>query len=665
MCGVLLPVLLAVASRAQAQAPVITPAGDPSIAADTIYRLAADSARHGDDLVVILFDDGVVRIDETGRGTRTYRQIVHVLRQQAVARFAERRLRYSPDHEKLVINWVRVLRPDGTVISEGPAQQQESDVAARVSNPVYVNEKGIRLSLGGVAPNTIIDMSFTMEELEPYLPGDFYTHRNLFSAPQAPVLRSRFIFDVPAGVEPRITERNLEFSARVHERDGRSTWTWATADVSEYRPEAFSPDTNSVQTYIVASLPLTWSGIAQWYHSLSHDRYTLGPAERAKLDEVVGGATTRLDTIRAVHRWVAQDIRYVSVSLGIGGYQPRLPAETIATGFGDCKDKTTLFIGALRTLGISADPVLLNRSASLVRPEHPSIRQFNHLIAAVREGTSTTFTDLTSAWTPYGELPLSEQGGFAVIVRGDGRAEEVRLPKIAPDARRIAYRIEGVLGEDGLLTGVLEETSTGPGFESRRSLFGAPLDSARRAGVMRALLGIIPGATGDSIHGFDGRDLYAPVHYRLIFSGGRVAAQTGGLFLFTFPFGVLPASNRIRALEAMPERRTSINAEEVLRSPPPTTLVVDMRVTLPEGWRARVPDDVFVRSDFGTYSTEYSQEGRVLRILRTEISAVGIYPPGRFDDVIEFFRAIGADENNRSILIEPGGRVSDSTAHES
>src|SRR5690606_18788688 len=93
-------------------------------------------------------------------------------------------------------------------------------------------------------------------------------------------------------------------------------------------------------------------------------------------------------------------------------------------------------------------------------------------------------------------------------------------------------------------------------------------------------------------------------------------------------------------------------AEEVLRPLPPTTNVVTMRVTLPEGWRARLPEDVVVQSDFGTYSTEYSQEGRVLRIVRTEASAVGIHPPDRLPDVLDFFRAIAADENNHTIVID-------------
>jgi transglutaminase-like putative cysteine protease len=646
--------LFSCASRALAQAPAITTAGDPSVNADTIYALAVDPAEHAQDAVVFLLDDGVVKLDAGGRGTRTYRQIVQVLRQQVVSAFAERRLRYAPDQEKLTLNWARVLRPSGEVISDRPAQTQETDVPAALSNPVYVNQRELRLSLGGVAANTIIDISYTVEEMQPRLEGDFYSQWNVHASSSATVLRSRFILDVPASVRPRITERNLNFDVRSYEGGGRRAFTWATSNVPRYQPEPFSPDTNAVHMHVITSLPLSWSEITSWYDELSRARYTLTPSVQARVRELVAGARTRLDTLRALHRWVAQDIRYVSVSLGLGGYQPRMPEETVTTGFGDCKDKTTLFIALLRSLDIDAQPVLLNSNAAVVRREHPSIRQFNHMIAAVKEARGYTFTDLTAAMTPYGELPVTEQGGFALVVLPDGRADEVTLPKMTAGDRRITYQIVATLSESGQLSGYMEETNTGYGFEARRSLFAVELDSAREATVMRNLLRILPGATGDSLEAFDGRDLYAPVRYKIHFSGARGVAQTGGVELFTFPFGVLPATDRIRTIEAMSERKTSINAEEVLRAPPPTTITVDMRVTLPADRRARIPEDVIVRSDFGTYSTEYSQEGRVLRILRTESSAVGIYPPGRLVDVLAFFRGISADENNRAIVIEKG-----------
>jgi hypothetical protein len=650
----LLGMLAVCPPAARAQAPIITPAGDPSVRADTIYALAVDPATRPDAMAVLLFDDAVVRIDAAGRGTRTYRQVVQVLQPQAVAGYAERRLRWSPDHQRLTLNWARVLTPAGAVLSDGPAQLQETDVAAAVVNPVYVNQKELRLSFGGVAANTIVDISYTVEELRPYLEGDFFQHWNVHSA--TPVLRSRYLLDVPAGVQPRITEHNLDVHPRIAEANGRRILEWAASDVAPYRAEPFSADANPLQQYIVTSLPLEWRDIGEWYAALSADRYTLPQELHSHVRELVADAATRADTLRRLHRWVAQDIRYVSVSLGIGGYQPRRPEETVQTGFGDCKDKATLFIAALQLLGIEAQPVLLHTNGSAVRPEHPSIRQLNHMIVAVRDDNAAggwTFTDLTAPFTPYGELPWPMQGGFALRVAPDGATESVALPRVGADARRIEYRIVVNMAEDGTLAGYMDETDTGHGFEARRNLFGAPLDATRRADVMRALLGILPGATGDSIRGFDGRDLDAPVHYRIWFSGARGTTQTGGVHLFSFPFGVLQATNRIRSLEALPPRQSPIVAEYVLRAPPPTHHTIDMLITLPEGWRTRLPDDVFVTSDFGTYGTQYSQDGRVLRVLRTQNSAVGVHPPDRFPAVIDFFRAISADENNRSIVIEP------------
>jgi hypothetical protein len=182
-------------------------------------------------------------------------------------------------------------------------------------------------------------------------------------------------------------------------------------------------------------------------------------------------------------------------------------------------------------------------------------------------------------------------------------------------------------------------------------LFGAALDSARKATVMRLLVGFIRGARGDSIEAFSGRDLDAPVRYKVHFSGAQGTARTGGAELFTVPFGPFPSASRLRALEQLGARKQTIQVEEVLRSPQ-ATISIDMQFTLPEGWRARVPDNVVVESDFGRYSTEYRQDGRVLHIVRREESAAGLHPPSRIDDVTRFFQAIGADENNRTIIIE-------------
>jgi len=221
---------------AAAQAPRITPAGDPSVQADTIYRLAVDPADHPDEAALFLLDDGVIVVEADGRERRTFRQIVQVLKQSAVEGLAEHSFSWSPDNEEFTLNWIRVVQPDGTVISAGPAQQQESDVPATMGAPVYANRKVIRASMSGVAVGTIVDFSYTTTKTKPWVPGDFYQWWGVSTG--LSVKRSRLVVDAPVSEKLRIEERNLNFARRTERANGRQVLTWATGDLTRIKPEA-------------------------------------------------------------------------------------------------------------------------------------------------------------------------------------------------------------------------------------------------------------------------------------------------------------------------------------------------------------------------------------------------------------------------------------------
>src|SRR5450830_1406094 len=172
-------VLAATALVLDAQAPAITPAGDPSVAADSLYKLAIDPASAGDDVMMYLFDDAVRRVERDGSGSRTYRQVTQILKQPAVNGLAERSIGYQPDRQRFTLNWVRVVRPSGEVISDKPAYMKESDPPAAMSNPIYLTTKNVRISLAGLEIGAIVDLSYTIEDLTPYRLGDRFIEWNV------------------------------------------------------------------------------------------------------------------------------------------------------------------------------------------------------------------------------------------------------------------------------------------------------------------------------------------------------------------------------------------------------------------------------------------------------------------------------------------------------
>jgi transglutaminase-like putative cysteine protease len=634
-------------SLAFAQAPVITPAGDPSVSSDTIYRLAVNPADHPDEGAVYLLDDGVVRVEADGRGTRTYRQVVQVLKQEAAAQVGEQVISYLRSREKLTINWIRLLRPDGTVVSDTAAHEQESDAPAALAYPVYSDMRLHRVTIGGVAPGLIVDRSYTIETLDPVMPGDFLTSWR-FTVGQTE-RRSRFILDVPASVRPRIVEHNLGFAPQVSEARGRRVYVWARQDVPKRPdPEPFAADSNDFNAFVAVASPESWDDVARWYAGLARGRYTLTPALDSALSANVGPQRSAADSLRALYRWIAQDFRYVSISLGLAGYQPREPSAVLDSRFGDCKDKATIFVALAQRLGLHAYPVLLS-SFGHIDTSLVSLRQFNHMIAAVEQPSGYLYLDLTAETVPVGQLPPPEAGGFALVVHPDGREERVTLPLDSVTAGANRLVLEGEIAPDGSFSGRATQTYEGIPALINRAAYGRDIPAARREQMLRSWAGsTFEGAEGDSLELFDGRDLTAPARVAFVIRHGKATTRAGTNEILTLPLRPVVPSSVVSEVAAHVPRRFHIAAQQVFRS---EENVLDLRFTLPEGWHALLPAGVSASSEFGSYSSTYAQQGRELRVVRRVVGARGVYPPDKVEDLLAFLRAVARDDA-RYIVIQ-------------
>ena len=641
--------LLAAVGPLAAQAPVVTSKGDPSVRADSIYKLAIDKPEYSEQATLLLLDDGIIRVEADGRTTRTYHQIVEILRESAIRGYQERSLAWVPGRQVLRVNWVKVVKPDGTVISDSASQVQDADVPAAMSDPIYLDQRVRRLSVSGVAVGTLFDMSWTVEDTVAFPPNDYMGLWNVSMG--SPVRRSRLIVDLPASVTPRIVEDNLDFKRVERTANGRHVYVWARQDVPRIKPELMAADSNGVFMRVFFALPRTWSDVGHWYAKLSADRYELGPVARERIAKLVAGARTRDDSVRALHKFVAQDIRYVSIALGRGGYQPRTPDEVVRTGFGDCKDKTTLFVAALNSWNIPTAVALLRTDKADRRV--PSISQFNPAIAAIEQPNGGYhYVDLTASITPFDELPRPLQGDFAIVVRQDGRVDEVTLP-IAPMSDNLErMRTTGDLSADGEFDGHVEQTGTGLGQYMLRAVFATPLDSTQRVQFARAFANrVSSGMSGDSLVSFDGKDFRATPRLWLHVHGARAAQRSGSTMILSL--GLSPMTGMATLADRLDEqapRRFPIDASRIFGD---MTRETEVRIHLPEGWRAQLPRAVHTKSVFGEYDSDYAQEGRDLVMRRRMLGARGVYAPDHLAELTSWLRDTAKDDAKFIILTAP------------
>jgi transglutaminase-like putative cysteine protease len=252
----------------------------------------------------------------------------------------------------------------------------------------------------------------------------------------------------------------------------------------------------------------TWSSVALWYQGLL-DGLKSGHGPSSEVAEqtrrLTAGLTTPRQRLDALLSQTSAKVRYVAVEMGIGGFVPTAPGETLARGWGDCKDKALLLVEMLGDAGIEAYPALvLSARNRRIDREFPSPGQFNHAIVAVPVGgqelaveatdpvaggylfLDPTDEDGTSHWL---SPPVQDQD--ALVVRGD-RSELVRTPGLFRDDLR-ELRVDLALDADGGAAGNATLVLAGRYGDGFRRLL-SEVSSARAEDTVRQVMtGLLPG----------------------------------------------------------------------------------------------------------------------------------------------------------------------------
>lgn len=95
----------------------------------------------------------------------------------------------------------------------------------------------------------------------------------------------------------------------------------------------------------------------------------------------------------AALRLVQDEVRYMALTLGEGGWLPVSASEVWAKRQGDCKGKTVLLVALLRELGIDAVPVLVSSENLPLDKYLPMVSAFDHVIVKARINGETYLMD--------------------------------------------------------------------------------------------------------------------------------------------------------------------------------------------------------------------------------------------------------------------------------
>ena len=268
---------------------------------------------------------------------------------------------------------------------------------------------------------------------------------------------------------------------------GRTLLRWFVTHVPQAFPEPSMPSFYTQAQHLRLSTTKTWPDVSRWYWNLCKPHLDAGnEAMTNKVAELVKGLDGRMDKIRAIFRFVSQEIRYMGLTLEdtAPGYAPHDVCLTFDNRYGVCRDKAALLVEMLRIAGIPAYPVLIGVGPKL-DPEVP-MPYFNHAIVGVDaegSGPEREYILMDPTNEASKELcPAYLMNRSFLVAREDGEGLKVS-PVEDPAVNRVDVKTRGSLQPDGSLQmkseirlfgyndNLFRHTFLGMAPEERRMLF--------------------------------------------------------------------------------------------------------------------------------------------------------------------------------------------------
>jgi hypothetical protein len=224
--------------------------------------------------------------------------------------------------------------------------------------------------------------------------------------------------------------------------EGGYTWQWQAANLKPFFADDEGPSITDSSPFVQVSDFQTWNDLARWYAGWLAQQARLTPQFRAELLRLVPPAATPEQTVVQVWNYLSHHLGYYGREVGLHAYLPS-PVEAVwKAQEGDCKDGSLLLSTWLRAEGVDAYVALVRtRHMGRVADGAATLAAFDHAVVYVP--ATNQWIDTTAPTFRPSEVPSSDQGGLALIVRPDQQSL-VQIPE-APAAANFTRRVVRII----------------------------------------------------------------------------------------------------------------------------------------------------------------------------------------------------------------------------
>lgn len=479
----------------------------------------------------------------------------------------------------------------------------------------------------------------------------FYPNWNPVMDKNISVEQSSMIVSVPADYAFRYKCYNCIEPVITNSKEHKE-YRWELNKFSAVTKEFASPSWKKIVPYIVMAPSAfqiddykgdmtDWKELGKFTYSLNKGRDVLPENIKQKVHKLTDGLTTKEEKIKVLYTYLQDNTHYISIQLGIGGWQPFDANFVASKAYGDCKALSNYMVALLKEAGVTSFYTLIKAGDDEedIITEFPS-QQFNHVITCVPIGKDTVWLECTSQTEVPGymgeftgnrhALLITEEGGKLVSTPHYGYKENIRQRKVT-----------ALVNDEGQLNAqVFTQYNAVARDNIHQVIHGLPNEKIKEYLKDRIDL---PNFDIKQFAYKENRSLLPSIDETITVVADNYATVSGKR-IFIVPNVFSKTSGR---LEVMEERKYDI----VLNTE--STSIDSVEIIIPAGYRLEaLSPDTKLENKFGKYYSAVKVADNKVTYYRRMEQYSGHYPAKDYSDLAKFFDQVYKADRSRIVLVK-------------